>query len=47
MELDITLEEPVIHLQEGSAVIEDTARPADEILAERAARENGPALFIP
>jgi hypothetical protein len=47
MELEFTLENSVAHLQEGGLQIEDTARPAAEILAEQAAQESSPALFVP
>jgi hypothetical protein len=47
MELELVPEDMQTSLQEGGLLIEDHSRPAAEILAEQAAQEERPALFIP
>ena len=43
-----TTDQETVHLQEsGSQGLEDTRRPAAEILAEQSAEEMQPSLFIP
>ncbi|MGE5251331.1 MAG: hypothetical protein ACM3QS_14080 [Bacteroidota bacterium] len=48
MDTTQTLQSEIVHLQEpGVQVTEDTARPAEQVLAEQSEQENRPIVFIP